>query len=286
MVLFPNCKINLGLRVTVRRPDGYHDLETVFYPIPLRDAAEVTISRPTPHASRLTPHDDFELTITGSEIPGNISSNLCTKAWQLIKKDFPGIPAVRMHLHKAIPVGGGLAGGSSDAAFTLMLLNEELKLNLTPEQLLSYALMLGSDCPFFIINKPVYATGRGEIMEEINIDLSGHYFVIANTGKHVSTAEAFSEIIISPDVKPSLKETLSQPVTEWKNSLVNQFEGSVFKKHPELKEIKNKLYESGAVYASMTGTGSSIYGIFHNSKKTANLLAGEKFRVHILNQSH
>ena len=286
MVLFPNCKINLGLRVTAKRPDGYHDLETIFYPVPLRDAAEITIFRPTPHTSRPTPHDDFELTLTGIPIPGNITSNLCTKAWQLIKKDFPDIPPVLMHLHKAIPVGGGLGGGSSDAAFTLILLNEELKLNLTTEKLLSYALRLGSDCPFFIINKPCYATGRGEIMEEIAIDLSAYHFVIANPGIHVSTAEAFADTFISSDDKPSLQKIITQPVTEWKNSLINQFEGSVFKKHPELKAIKDKLYESGAVYASMTGTGSSIYGIFHNSKKTANLLAGEKFRVHILNQSH
>jgi 4-diphosphocytidyl-2-C-methyl-D-erythritol kinase len=286
LILFPNCKINLGLRVTAKRPDGYHDLETVFYPIPLRDAAEITTSHLPLHTSRVGENDDFELTVTGTEIPGDISSNLCTKAWQLIKKDFPDIPGVRMHLHKAIPVGGGLGGGSSDAAFTLVLLNEELKLNLTTEQLLSYALQLGSDCPFFIINKPCYATGRGEIMEEISIDLSGYHFVIANPGIHVSTAEAFTDIVISSDEKPSLKKIIAQPVSEWKGSLVNQFEESVFKKHPELKEIKDKLYRSGAVYASMTGTGSSIYGIFHNSKKTANLLAGEKFRVHILNQSH
>jgi 4-diphosphocytidyl-2-C-methyl-D-erythritol kinase len=285
LVLFPNCKINLGLRVTGKRPDGYHDLETIFYPIPLRDAAEITTSRPS-HSSRLTGNDDFELTITGTEIPGDLSSNLCTRAWQLIKNDFPDIPVIRMHLHKAIPVGGGLGGGSSDGAFTLILLNEVLKLNLTTEKLLAYALKLGSDCPFFIINKPVYATGRGEIMEEISIDLNDYHFVIIDSGIHVSTAEAFAGITISSRENPSLKQIITQPVDTWKNSLVNEFEENVFSKHPELKEIKEKIYASGAVYASMTGTGSSIYGIFHNSKKTANLLAGEKFRVHILNQSH
>jgi 4-diphosphocytidyl-2-C-methyl-D-erythritol kinase len=280
LVLFPNCKINLGLRVTGKRPDGYHDLETIFYPVQLRDAAEIT--RQGPEGKR----DGFKLTITGTDIPGDISSNLCTKAWQLIKKDFPGIPAVRMHLHKAIPIGGGLGGGSADGAFTLILLNDELKLNLTTEKLLAYALQLGSDCPFFIINKPCYATGRGEIMEQISVDLSDHHFVIVNPGIHVSTAEAFNGINTSSDVKQSLKEIIAQPVDTWKHSLVNEFEPPVFARHPELKEIKEKLYASGARYASMTGTGSSIFGIFHNSKKTANLLAGEKLRVHILNQSH
>jgi 4-diphosphocytidyl-2-C-methyl-D-erythritol kinase len=280
LVLFPNCKINLGLRVTGKRPDGYHDLETIFYPVQLRDAAEIT--RQGPKGKR----NGFTLTVTGTEIPGDISSNLCTKAWQLIKNDFPGIPAVRMHLHKAIPIGSGLGGGSADGAFTLILLNEELKLNLTTEKLLAYALQLGSDCPFFIINKPCYATGRGEVMEEIEVDLSDHHFVIVNPGIHISTAEAFNGIYISTGGKQPLKEIIAQPLDSWKHSLVNEFEAPVFAKHPELKQIKEKLYGSGARYASMTGTGSSIFGIFHNSKKTANLLAGEKFRVHILNQAH
>jgi 4-diphosphocytidyl-2-C-methyl-D-erythritol kinase len=280
LVLFPNCKINLGLRVTGKRPDGYHDLETIFYPITLRDAAEITT------CPKRKEHDAFDLTITGTPVPGDITSNLCTKAWQLIQKDYPDIPAVRMHLHKAIPVGGGLGGGSADGAFTLKLLNEELKLNLTTEKLLAYALQLGSDCPFFIINKPCYATGRGEIMEEITIELSDHYFVIVNPHVHVSTAEAFNDIIIGGEVKSSFKEIIARPVSAWKNSLINEFEEPVFKKHPELKNIKEKLYRAGAEYASMTGTGSCLYGIFHNSKKTANLLAGEKLGVHILKQSH
>jgi 4-diphosphocytidyl-2-C-methyl-D-erythritol kinase len=280
LVLFPNCKINVGLRVTGKRPDGYHDLETIFYPIPLKDAAEI-ITCPAKKD-----HKAFELTVTGAEIPGDISTNLCRKAWELIKKDFPEIPPVRMHLHKAIPVGGGLGGGSSDGAFTLILLNEELKLNLTTEKLLAYALKLGSDCPFFILNKPCYATGRGEIMEEVNINLADYHFVVVNPGIHISTAEAFSGITISGDEKHSLKKVIAEPLKSWKKSLVNAFEEPVFLKHPELEAIKEKLYGCGAEYASMTGTGSCIYGIFHNSKKTANLLAGEKFRVHILNQSH
>ena len=280
MVLFPNSKINLGLHVAGKRPDGFHDLETVFYPIPLRDAAEITT------CTGKKDHPGFELIITGTNIPGDPTTNLCTKAWQLIKNDFPTIPAVRMHLHKAIPVGAGLGGGSSDGAFTLVLLNEELKLNLATEKLLDYALQLGSDCPFFVLNRPCYATGRGEIMEEINVGLGDHHFVIINPEIHISTADAFRGISVPEKKTSSLKEIIAQPVSTWKNNLLNEFEEPLFKKYPLLKEIKRNLYASGAEYASLTGTGSSIYGIFHNSKKTANLLAGEKYRVYILNQSH
>lgn len=280
MILFPNAKINLGLRITGKRSDGYHDLETIFFPIPLRDAAEIV------RAPAKKEHPAFGITVTGTPVPGDTSSNLCTKAWQLIKNDFPDLPPVKMYLHKAIPVGAGLGGGSSDGAFTLILLNEELKLNLSTEKLLSYALQLGSDCPFFIINKPCYATGRGEIMEEISIDLHAYHLVIINPGIHISTKEAFGAINISGKQRQTLKQVITQPVSSWKHSLENEFERSVFASRPELKAIKDKLYASGAEYASMTGTGSCIYGIFHNSKKTANLLAGEKFGVHILNQSH
>jgi 4-diphosphocytidyl-2-C-methyl-D-erythritol kinase len=280
LVLFPNCKINLGLHVAGKRSDGYHDLETVFYPVPLKDAAEITTYSPRKD------HPEFDLTITGSPIPGDLSSNLCTKAWQLIKKDFPDIPSVRMHLHKAIPIGGGLGGGSADGAFTLILLNDELKLNLTTEKLLAYALKLGSDCPFFILNKPCYATGRGENLEEINVSLNGYHFVIVDPAIHISTADAFHEITISKRQSPQLREIVSRPPDTWKDVLVNEFEEPVFKKHYELERIKQELYESGAAYASMTGTGSCIYGIFHNSKKTANLLAGEKFRTYMLTHSH
>lgn len=280
MVLFPNCKINLGLLVAGKRPDGYHDLETIFYPVPLRDAAEIIT------CSSKKDHPGFELTITGTDIPGDPSTNLCTKAWQLIKNDFPQIPAVRIHLHKAIPIGAGLGGGSSDGAFTLILLNEKLKLNLTTEKLLNYALQLGSDCPFFILNKPCYATGRGEVMEEISVGLEEYQFVIINPEIHISTADAFRGLSASEKELSSLKKIIAHPVNTWKDNLLNEFEDPIFKKFPVLKDIKQMLYDSGADYASMSGTGSSIYGIFHNSKKTANLLAGEKFRVYILNQSH
>ena len=278
MILFPNCKINLGLRVTGKRADGYHDLETVFYPIPLKDALEV-VQCPAKQGHP----DRFELTVTGTTIPGNISENLCTKAWKLIAGDFD-IPAVKIHLHKAIPTGGGLGGGSSDGAHTLLLLNEELKLNIPEEKLLEYALRLGSDCPFFIHNKPCYATGRGEIMEAIDIDLHEYHFVVVNPGIHVSTAEAFQQIVPGKRYERTLREIMSDKIETWKEQLVNDFEGPIFGRHTSMRAIKDQLYDAGASYAAMTGTGSCIFGIFHNSKKTANLLAGKNYKVYILNQ--
>jgi 4-diphosphocytidyl-2-C-methyl-D-erythritol kinase len=281
LVLFPNCKINLGLRVTGKRADGYHNLETIFHPVPLRDAAEIVACSPKKENT-----EPFGLIVTGTAIPGAPASNLCTKAWQLVKNDFPGIPSVRMHLHKAIPIGGGLGGGSSDGAFTLILLNEVLKLGLTTDKLMAYALMLGSDCPFFILNKPCYATGRGELMEEINVNLDEYYFVVINPGIHISTAETFTNLKAFSSSSESLKEIISEPVNTWKEKLVNDFEHPVFEKHPSLKAIRDQLYDAGAAYASMSGTGSSIYGIFHNSKKAGNLPSGENISVYTLNQSH
>lgn len=281
MVLFPNCKINLGLRVAGKRPDGYHNLETIFYPIPLKDAAEITVC-----TGRKVNKPPFELTITGADIPGSTDNNICTKAWRLIKNDFPDIPPVRMHLHKAIPIGAGLGGGSSDGAFTLILLNRELKLNISQEQLLKYALALGSDCPFFIVNTPCYATGRGELLEPVNIDLGAYYFVVVFPNIHISTAGAFKDLTKTKSTAVDLKSIISQPVEQWKQHLVNEFEPAVFGKHPAIATIKERLYVAGAAYASMTGTGSSVFGIFHNSKKLANLLPDENYKVYILNQSH
>jgi 4-diphosphocytidyl-2-C-methyl-D-erythritol kinase len=290
LILFPNSKINLGLHVADKRADGYHNLETVFFPIPLRDALEITTC--SVKKEKTLP---FEITITGIPIPGNSSSNLCKKAWELIKKDFPSIPPVRMHLHKAIPIGAGLGGGSSDGAFTLLLLNEELKLNLTTEKLLHYALMLGSDCPFFILNKPCYATGRGEEMADIHLDLKNYYFVIVHPDIHVNTGETFAALAElrknngpanHHSSAPGVKKAISAPISTWKENLVNDFEEPVFKMYPLLADIRQMLYNEGAEYASMTGTGSSIFGIFDKSKKSGNLRADERFRVYYLNQSH
>ncbi len=234
MVVFPNCKINLGLLVVDKRPDGYHNIETVFYPVSLRDAAEITISSGK--------NDLFEFKTTGINIPGENSGNLCHKAWQLIKNDFPNIPSLKMHLHKAIPIGAGLGGGSSDGAFTLLLLNEVFQLDISKERLLEYALELGSDCPFFILNKPCIATGRGEEMKEINLSLDNYYFVLVDSGIHVNTGWAFSQV--EKNILPgkeevelkSLNTIISRPVHEWKNELVNDFEKPVFKEYPSLKK--------------------------------------------------
>ncbi len=290
MILFPNCKINLGLQVTGKRPDGYHNIKTVFYPLPLYDALEIITG---PSVKK-----DFELHITGIDIPGD--NNLCKKAWALIKKDFPHIPPVKIFLHKAIPIGAGLGGGSSDGAFTLIMLNKKLQLELSDEQLKNYALQLGSDAPFFILNKPCIATGRGELLEEINIDLKDYYFILVDTGIHVSTAWAFSQINLAslsvsrPDVSGlftqdiqnddrSLRVMSNDPVL-WKEQLTNDFEGPVFKEYPQLKSVKEELYNAGAVYASLTGTGSCIYGIFN--KKRSNIKLNTPFKVYQLNIIH
>ena len=253
MVLFPNAKINLGLNIIRKRPDGYHDLETVFYPLAIRDALEVIKNDNT--------KEDIQISFSGIPINGKTEENLCFKAYWLLKKDLPQLPPIMIHLHKTIPAGSGLGGGSADGAFMLKLLNQKFGLGLSTEQLLDHALQLGSDCPFFIINKPCLATGRGEFLEPISVDLSGHKFVIANPGIHVNTAEAFSLLNPSPHSK-SIKEIIQQPIENWKTELKNDFEGSVFKKYPAIETIKAKMYGSGAVYASMTGSGSTVYGIF------------------------
>lgn len=251
MLLFPNCKINLGLHILNKREDGFHNLETVFYPIALKDALEII---PSPGSS---------ITFTGSGliVDGKEDDNICLKAYHLLKRDFPQLPFIKMHLHKAIPMGAGLGGGSADGAFTLQLLNTKFNLALSVQQLIDYALQLGSDCPFFIINKPCYATGRGELLEGIDISLAGYKIVIINPGIHVNTGWAFSQITPAEPHK-KLKEIIAQSVTTWKAELINDFEAPVFEKYPEIKNIKEALYNKGAVYAAMSGSGSSVYGIF------------------------
>jgi 4-diphosphocytidyl-2-C-methyl-D-erythritol kinase len=281
LVLFPNCKINLGLKVIGKRPDGYHNLETVFYPLPLKDAIEILHSKPNKASG-----SEFDLTLLGQPVPGELSSNLCYKAWQLIKNDHPHIPSLKMHLLKAIPVGAGLGGGSSNGAFTLKMLNDEFNLNLSQEKLIEYALRLGSDCPFFIINKPCFATGRGEEMEQIDVGLSDHYFILADLGIHINTAWAFSKWKGRGENadNSSLKEIISRPVTSWKNKLVNDFEEPVFNEYPALARIRESLYDAGAEYASMTGTGSCIYGIFRRNNKAEKLRTDGSYVLYNLNQ--
>lgn len=256
MIVFPNSKINLGLHILQKRADGFHDLETVFYPIELHDALEIV--------QNSSPAYDIELTTSGLKIDASGEDNICFKAYQFLKKDFPGLPSIKMHLHKVIPSGAGLGGGSSDGAFTLTLLNKKFNLGLDEDQLIDYALQLGSDCPFFIRNKPCYATGRGEKMEAIELNLSSYKIVLVNPGIHVHTGKAFSKIIPS-DKRESIKEIIQQPIEQWKNILKNDFEESVFADHPEIKTVKEKLYGKGAVYASMSGSGSSVYGLFEKN---------------------
>jgi 4-diphosphocytidyl-2-C-methyl-D-erythritol kinase len=247
MVAFPNCKINLGLNITRKRDDGFHDLETLFLPIPFTDILEIITN------------ESFEFITTGAEI--NTKENICIKAYELLKKNHPQLPAVKIHLHKVIPSGAGLGGGSSDASHTLALLNNKYGLGLSTEKLIDYAALLGSDCPFFIINNPCYATGRGEILQRVNIDLSQYKLLIVNPGIHIDTAWAFTKI--SPAVpSKSIPDIIKQPVETWEKSLINDFEKPVFEAYPEIEKIKKELYNQGAAYASMSGSGSTVYGLF------------------------
>lgn len=250
MVTFPNCKINLGLNILEKRKDGFHNIETVFFPLPFYEVLEIRTSE-----------NKTEFINTGIS-GGNTNNNLCLKAYQVLKKDFRDLPEIKMHLHKTIPVGAGLGGGSTDAAFTLSLLNKKYNLNILLQKLSVYALQLGSDCPFFLINKPAVASGRGEVLEEISCSLSEYKILIINPGIHISTKELFKQISPSFPIK-KISEIIQQPVETWKNDLVNDFEKIVFPKNPEIKKIKEDLYKYNAVYASMTGTGSTVFGIFN-----------------------
>ncbi len=270
MIVFPNCKINLGLHITRKRQDGYHDLETVFYPVAVKDILEA-----------ITGNDQqspIQFTLTGLPVAGNTDNNLCMKAWQLLKNDFPQLPAIQLHLHKNIPMGAGLGGGSADGAFTLQLLNNKFRLRLSDTQLLDYALQLGSDCPFFILNKPCYATGRGEILTPVQVDLSGYSWVLVHPAVHISTAWAFANITPAAPAQ-SLQEAISLPVEQWKDAVTNDFEAPVCAHYPELKKVKEDLYRAGAVYASMSGSGSSFYGLFSKGQIQQELLPSYPYHI-------
>jgi 4-diphosphocytidyl-2-C-methyl-D-erythritol kinase len=267
MIFFPNCKINLGLKILRRRTDGYHDLETVFYPLPLKDILELA---PLPDTNPTTPGATPEASFTsyGIPIPGDPANNLCLKAWQLLRTDFPTLPAVQVHLYKNIPVGAGLGGGSADAAWTILGLNTQFQLGLSHQQLLHYAAELGSDCPFFMVNTPSLGSGRGEKLQPVELDLSPFTFALVDPGIHISTARAFS--LITPAENPTpLTEAIKTPITHWPKTLVNDFEGPIFQLHPELQTVKDTLYTQGALYASLTGSGSSFFGIFPKDKAPA-----------------
>lgn len=252
MITFPNAKINLGLNITEKRPDGYHNLETVFYPIPIEDALEIHILN---NKSR-----KYSLQQAGMEITGNVEDNLVVKAYLLLDKVFD-LPPIDIHLYKHIPSGAGLGGGSSDAAFMLKLLNERFELKLTDENLEEHAAMLGADCAFFIKNTPTYAEGIGNIFSPLSLSLKGYQIFLVKPDISVSTREAFS--LIKPH-KPQypMKETIAMPISEWKEQMVNDFETSVFTQYPAIGIIKDELYRNGAMYAAMSGSGSSVFGLF------------------------
>ena len=259
MLFFPNCKINIGLQIISKREDGYHNIETVFYPIPINDVLEIIPASLN--------NSNIEFSLSGNAIACEDNENICVKAYHLLKEKFPQLPAVKMHLHKTIPSGAGLGGGSADGAAALVMLNNKFNLGLTKAALIDLSLQLGSDCPFFIINKPCFATSRGEMLEELTFDLSDYKIVIVNPGIHVNTGEAFSKITprgVDAD-KISLINLTQLPVHLWKDAITNDFETVVFAQYPSIKTIKDELYLSGALFASMSGSGSSVYGIF--SKK-------------------
>jgi len=266
MIQFSPCKINLGLSILAKRADGFHALETVFYPVGLQDIVEVV------------PAKLFAFSHTGISIPGDVSNNLCVKAYHLLKADFPEMGDVKIHLHKNIPMGAGLGGGSGDGTTVLILLNQLFDLKLTQKQLLEYAARLGSDCPFFIYNEACHATGRGEILEPTSIDLSNYTIALVHPGIHIATSWAFQQL--SPCVKEkSIATIIKQPMNTWKSELINDFEAPVLKAHPSLEAFMNNLYSQGAIYASMSGSGSSLFGIFPKGTKIESPTDGASLRV-------
>jgi 4-diphosphocytidyl-2-C-methyl-D-erythritol kinase len=259
MIVFPNAKLNIGINITSRRTDGYHNIETIFYPVRIFDALEAL------PANKLT----FES--SGIEIPGRMEDNLCIKGYQLISKDHK-LPPLSIHLHKNIPIGAGLGGGSADAGFFIKLLNDQFNLKMTTDQMMDYARVLGADCAFFIENKPLFAFEKGDQFETIKLDLSRYHLVLVMPPAHVSTSEAYRGVKPA-ETKHSLYDLISEPIQEWKHLIKNDFEESVFKNHAIIRGVKAALYEAGAIYASMSGSGASVFGIF-NEKPDLSALEG------------
>ena len=257
MICFPNAKINLGLHILSRRADGYHNIETVFYPIDMCDALEIV---PATEGKTV-------ITQTGISVDGKPENNLVMKAYRLLKEDF-NLPPISIYLRKQIPVGAGLGGGSSDAAFMIKVLNDFAGLQLSCEQMEMYAARIGADCPFFIQNKPVFAEETGNVFSPVTISLQDYYLVVIKPSASVSTKEAYARV--KPQQPPaSLKEVIQLPINEWKNHLTNDFESGVFAQYPEIGEIKQQLYAEGALYAGMSGSGSAVFGIFDKPAKLA-----------------
>lgn len=270
MLTFPNAKINLGLNITEKRPDGYHNLETIFYPIPVEDALEINI--PVDGTGKYGLHQ------SGLKIEGDPDHNLVVKAYKLLDDEFD-LPPVDIHLFKHIPSGAGLGGGSADAAFMLKLLNEKFDLGLSADKLEEYAVRLGADCAFFIRNAPTFAEGIGNIFSPVPVSLKGYELWLVKPDIFVSTKDAFAQIRPRRPER-SLKEIVRMPVEEWKEYMVNDFEESVFPQFPEIGEIKEEMYRQGAVYASMSGSGSSVYGLFRGDATIPDIDFGEKAFVY------
>jgi len=254
MICFPNAKINLGLNVTEKRSDGFHNIETIFYPVGWNDALEVVV----PENSK----QEFNLHLSGLAISGNLEDNLLYKAYKIIKQT-KTLPAIDVYLHKTLPMGAGLGGGSADAAFFINLLNEKFQLNFTETERIDIAKQLGSDCSFFIKNTPVYATQKGDVFTDVKLDLSHLYIAIIYPNVHSNTKEAYS-LVKPQQATKSLLEIIKQPILTWKTDLINDFEKSIFNLYPIVEKTKHDLYKLGAVYACMSGSGSAVFGLFES----------------------
>lgn len=260
MICFPNAKINLGLNIIEKRSDGFHNIETVFYPVGWSDVLEITESSST---------DSFSLFLSGLQIQGELTDNLLYKAYHLIRQQ-KQLPSVNVYLHKAIPIGAGLGGGSSDAAFFINLMNEQFDLGLSLNQRLDIARQLGSDCAFFIMNKAVLAKEKGDVFEPVNLDLSAYYIALVYPNVHSNTKEAYSLVKPHTPSRP-LSEIIELPVDHWKDVMANDFEVSIFHKYPVVQSVKEELYKHGALYAAMSGSGSAVFGIFSHEPQLSKL---------------
>ena len=271
MITHPIAKINLGLNVVERRPDGYHNLQTVFYPVPIKDVLKVE-----PRSKSRAEEPDCTLAVSNIQIEGDVQRNLVVRAYQLLKEDFPALPPVEASLEKNIPTQAGMGGGSSDCAFMIRLLNELFQLKLSDTKMMEYAARLGADCAFFVLSRPCYAEGIGEQLQPISLDLSEWYIGVVRPNIPVPTKEAFSRI--HPHY-PALncREAVKQPVETWRETLVNDFEESVFALHPEIGAIKEQLYNIGATYAAMSGSGSALFGLFKENPDTLGRMFPEMF---------
>jgi 4-diphosphocytidyl-2-C-methyl-D-erythritol kinase len=264
MVAFPPCKINLGLNVLRRRADGYHDIDTCFYPVPRTDILEIV------------PASKSSFTMTGLNVPGRGDENLCVKAYELLQNDFD-VPPAAIHLHKLIPPGAGLGGGSSDGTWTLKVLNQTFDLGIDDKRLSEYAAMLGSDCPFFLHPAAMIGNGRGEQLSAAKISLAGKYVVMVRPDIHVSTQSAYSAIVPDPLAASVRGIVESVPPEQWRNKLSNQFESFVMSKYPVIGRVKEDLYSAGAFYASMSGSGSAVFGLFSTEVNLSRTFSGHDY---------